>query len=83
MSKFMDSPIVRIRTSAPRRQKLAEVLQISQQMVFPHSVHINVHISFAKPVKGMNLGREELMPAVIKIARHLLEEHLVSLRTAP
>jgi hypothetical protein len=81
MSKFIDNPIVRIRKSAPRRQKLAEVLQISQQMVFPRRVHNNVHISFAKPVKGMDLGTEELMPAVIKIAHQLLKEHLASLTT--
>ena len=81
MSKFVHSPIVKIRKTAPRRQKLAEVLQISQQMVFPQSVRTRVHISFAKPVKGMDLAGDDLMPAVIRIARRLLEDHLASLKT--
>lgn len=80
MSKFVHNPIVKIRKTAPAQQKLAEFLQISQQMVFPRSVRTNVHISFAKPVKGMDFTKDEIMPDVIKIARQLLEDHLASLR---
>jgi 1-acyl-sn-glycerol-3-phosphate acyltransferase len=83
MSKFVHNPIVKIRKTAVRRQKLAEVLQICQQMVFPRSVQIHVHISFAKPVRGKDLGGEELMPAVIQIARGLLQDHMASLGTFP
>ncbi len=77
--KFRTNPIVRIRKTAARRQKLAEVLQISQQMIFPRSLQAKVHISFAKPVKGKDLADAELMPAVKRIARRLLEDHLASL----
>jgi hypothetical protein len=80
MSKFVHSPIVKMRKTALAQQKLAEFLQISQQMIFPRSVQTNVHISFAKPVKGMDFAKEEMMPDVIKIARRLLEDHLASLR---
>lgn len=82
MAKFMRSPLVRIRKTAARRQKLAEVLQICQQMLFPKSVHIDVHISFAKPVKLAAGSREELMPGVMGIARELLDDHLDWLRRA-
>jgi hypothetical protein len=74
---------VKIRKTAVRRQKLAEVLQICQQMVFPRSVQTHVHISFAKPVRGKDLGGEELMPAVVQIARGLLQDHIASLETIP
>lgn len=80
MPKFARNPIVKIRKTAPRRQKLAEVLQISRQMVFPRGIQTNVHISFAKPVRGKDLADDEVMSTVIKIARRLLEDHMASLR---
>jgi len=83
MSRFTRSPIVKIRKTEVKRQKLAEVLQVCQQMVFPRSIRTNVHVSFAKPVKGKDFAGQDLMPAVIKIARRLLEEHMASLNSAP
>ena len=81
--KFIRSPIVRIRKSPARRQKLAEVIQLSQQMVFPRSVRTHVHVSFAEPVKGGDLAKQEVMPALVRIARTLLEGHLASWRIPP
>ena len=80
LPRFVHSPLVRIRKTAAARQKLAEVLQICQQMNFPRSVRTHIHISFARPVKGMDLFGEEMMPAVIRVARRLLEEHLESFK---
>jgi 1-acyl-sn-glycerol-3-phosphate acyltransferase len=76
--KFVRSPLVKIRKDPARRQKLAEVLQLGRQAVSPGSVPTHVHVSFAKPAKGLNIIGDELMPALIKIARKLLEEHLES-----
>jgi 1-acyl-sn-glycerol-3-phosphate acyltransferase len=76
--KLVRSPIVKIRRSPARRQKLAEVLQLSRQMVFARSARNHVHITFAEPVRGTDLTAEEVMPAVIRIARGLLEVHLAS-----
>jgi hypothetical protein len=81
MRRFLHSPFIRIRKDPARRQKLAEVLQLCQQMVFPRSVRTNVHLSFSRPVGGADLGREELMPEVIGIARNLLADHLAALST--
>lgn len=81
LPKFVFSPIVKIRKTAAKRQKLAEFLQISQQMAFSRDDKTHVHISFAEPVRGMDLAGDELMPAVIDIARRLLKEHLESLGT--
>jgi 1-acyl-sn-glycerol-3-phosphate acyltransferase len=78
MPRFMKNPLVKIRKSAARRQKLAEVLQISQQMIFPRRVQTHIHISFAQPVQGKELAGAPMMPAVINIARRLLEDHMAS-----
>lgn len=76
--KFIRSPIIKIRKSPARRQKLAEALQLSLQIISPRSVHSDVHITFGRPVKGVNLAEEGVMPALKRIAGHLLEYHLVS-----
>jgi 1-acyl-sn-glycerol-3-phosphate acyltransferase len=81
MPMLMRSPILKIRKTAPRRQKLAEVLQIIRQMIFPPRVRTNVHISFAKPIKAKELAKSEWMPSVIKIACELLEDHMAFLNT--
>ena len=81
MPKFVFSPIVKIRKTAAKRQKLAEFLQISRQMAFARGDKAHVHISFAEPVRGMDLARGETMSAVIDIARRLLKDHLESLGT--
>ncbi len=83
MQRFIDSPLVRIRRHAPQRQKLAEFLQVSWQMVFPRSVHPAIHLSFAAPVKGRDLPGDRLMPAVVGMADRLLEAHLDALRGTP
>jgi hypothetical protein len=83
MSKFVRSPIVKIRKTAVKRQKLAEFLQISQQVVIPRSVRTHVHISFGEPAKGIDLAGDDLMSAVIRIALQLLEAHLASFKTIP
>jgi hypothetical protein len=79
LPKFVFSPIVKIRKTAAKRQKLAEFLQISRQMAFAHGDKTHVHISFAEPVRGMDIARGETMSAVIDIARRLLKDHLESL----
>lgn len=78
MPEFLHNPLVKIRRTAPRRQKLAAVLQICQQMLFPRSVRPDVHISFATPVQGTALVDGDPMAAVIGIARRLLGDHLAA-----
>ncbi|MBP1768600.1 MAG: hypothetical protein H6P98_2715, partial [Candidatus Aminicenantes bacterium] len=78
--KFVRSPLVRIRKSPARRQKLAEVLQLSQQMIFPRSVRTHVHISFARAVQRMESNGEAIMSVLVRTAGALLEDHLSSWR---
>ena len=83
MPRFLNSPLVRIRRNAPQRQKLAEFLQVSWQMVSPRSVQPKIHLSFSAPVEGRELPRDSLMPAVIAMAERLLEDHLAAVRRMP
>ena len=73
---FVKNPITHLQKTTSKRQKLAEFLQVGQQLVFPSSLHNEVHISFANPVRGADLGSRNLMPKVIEIAREQLKEHM-------
>ncbi|MCX6571697.1 MAG: hypothetical protein NT006_09835 [Candidatus Aminicenantes bacterium] len=83
MPRFLNSPLVRIRRNAPQRQKLAEFLQVSWQMVRPRSVQPKIHLSFSVPVEGRELPRDRLMPAVVAMAERLLEDHLAAISRLP
>ncbi|HEX2694342.1 MAG TPA: lysophospholipid acyltransferase family protein [Acidobacteriota bacterium] len=80
--RFARSPLVRIRRSAPRRQKLAEVLQFIRQVTRPGSVRLDIHLSFAEPVEGADLIAKGTMPAVAAIAHRLLANHMETLEAA-
>jgi hypothetical protein len=83
MPRFLDSPIVKIRRDAAKRQKLAEFLQVSWQMVRPRSVRPTIHLSFSSPVEGRDLPQDHLMSAVVGMASRLLEDHLAAVRLRP
>jgi 1-acyl-sn-glycerol-3-phosphate acyltransferase len=80
LPRFARSPLVRIRRSAPRRQKLAEVLQFIRQVTRPGSVRLDIRLSFAEPVEGADLIAKGTMPAVAAIARRLLADHMEALK---
>jgi len=73
---FMRNPIIRLRRPLFARQKLAEFIQIMQQMVFPKSVHSEVHISLSKPLSQSDFVGERIMPAIIRAGQSLLAEHI-------
>jgi hypothetical protein len=73
---FMRSPIVLLRRTLFARQKLAEFIQIMQQMIFPRSVHSEVHISLSQPLSQSDFGNEGIMPGIIRAGRSLLAEHI-------
>jgi hypothetical protein len=83
LPRFLNNPLVKIRKNAAQRQKLAEFLQVSWQMVFPRSVQPVIHLSFATPVRGQDIPGVRLMPAVVGMAERLLEDHLAACRGTP
>jgi hypothetical protein len=80
LPRFVKSPLVKIRRMTAQRQKLAEFLQVSWQMVFPRRVRPEIHLSFALPVAGHELPAGRFMPAVVDTAGRLLETHLAAVR---
>ena len=74
------NPITRIRRERFRRQKVAEIFQISQQLLFPNSLKLSPSISFSRPMTVQELRSDKredsLMPAIIDHAKALLSDHL-------
>lgn len=79
------NPITRIRKERFRRQKVAEIFQISQQLLFPNSLKLSPSISFSHPKTVQELRSDEskdsLMPAIIDNAKSLLSDHLSRLHS--
>ena len=82
LPRFARSILTKIRRSAPRRQKVAEVMQFIRQGIKPGSIKLNVRLSFDGPVEGRELLAKDVMPAVIEMARRLLAEHVRALRAS-
>lgn len=77
LPKFVYNPITKLRKMPYHQQKLGEMLQIFQQLLFPKSVgEINVHVSFSKPILPDELSGRVWMPDIIEKARHALEQHI-------
>jgi 1-acyl-sn-glycerol-3-phosphate acyltransferase len=81
LPRFVNSPLARIRRDPAKRQKLAEFLQVSTQMLWPRRVRPRVHLSFAEPVGALRFPPGGVTPAVVAIARRLLETHLAAVRS--
>ena len=80
LPRFVEHPLVKVRRGAAQRQKLAEFLQVSWQLVFPKRVRPGIHLSFAAPVAPHDLPSDRTMPAIIEIAERLLEAHMAAVR---
>jgi hypothetical protein len=80
LPRFIDSPLARVRRDPAKRQKLAEFLQVSTQMLRPRRVRPRIHLSFAEPVEARRLPPGGATPALVGIARRLLETHLAAVR---
>jgi hypothetical protein len=80
LPRFVHSPITRLRREPAARQKLAEFLQISQQMLAPQSVRAPVTVSLGLPISTESLraeaGAGRWMPVIVRLARAQLREHL-------
>jgi hypothetical protein len=79
---FMKNPLTRLSKNSRDRQRLAEFLQIAQQMVIPQSVHITPRVSFAQPLNIQQIldfeGATKIQEAIVQRARKLLTHHQTS-----
>lgn len=77
LPRFVYNPITKLRKMPYHQQKLGEMLQIFQQLLFPKSVGvINAHVSFSKPILPAELTGRAWMPDIVERARQALEQHI-------
>ena len=78
--RFVDHPLARLHRDAMDRRRLAEFMQVIQQLVRPVSVRTRVSLSFSAPVSGHELAWESadqhLMLPILSRAKALLAGHM-------
>lgn len=76
---FLRNPLARLHKGLRERQKVAEFLQVAQQLIFPKSLSLVPRVSFAPPVSVLQLQRSEgstsVLRSVVEKAQQLLAEH--------
>jgi 1-acyl-sn-glycerol-3-phosphate acyltransferase len=81
LKRFRDSILTRFRKKDMDRRRLAEFIQVIQQLIFPKSVDAQTSISFGPPFTLEALLAESdgrrLMPAAIERVKQVLEDHLL------
>ncbi len=73
------NPLIRIRSDARERQKLAEFLQVIQQMLFPKRLAVATKVAFGNPFSARfdaAPSAREATQEIIAKARELLAEHI-------
>jgi hypothetical protein len=78
----LHNPFTRLRKSSVDRQRIAEFVQISRQMILGLREELIPKVSFAPPLQVFELAAQtdgtELLPALIKQAQKLLAIHEMS-----
>ncbi len=72
-------PLARLRREPRERQKLAEILQVIQQMLFPWRQPVHARLSFGAPLTAVEWAGSDartITQKVIDQARRLLNDHL-------
>jgi len=75
----LQNPLTRLKKTAWEKRKLAEFLQVSQQLIFSKKLPLKPRLTYGPPISGtilkeMNSGRD-LLPAIIQQARQVLISH--------
>jgi len=78
--KVLQSPFSHLVAEEKDRQKLAEFLQVAQQMLFPWSIRLSPRLTFAPPFTVQETARSleprRLTEGIIARARQLLADHV-------
>ena len=79
LERFLKSPLTRLRRDDMDKRRLAEFMQVIQQLMFPKTVKARPQISFGKPyfldeISQENPGRR-VMPAILSRAKAQLARH--------
>ncbi len=78
--RFLSNPLTHLRKGKRERQRIAEFLQVVNQMVHKSKFNLVPVVSFAKPFKlkdiNMQNDTEKLLPYIIGQAKKLMISHL-------
>lgn len=74
----LNNPIARLRSQPRDRQRLAEFLQVIEQMVSPVWPAVSARVSFGRPMRAMSEDARSVTRQVIEDARRLLGKHMAA-----
>lgn len=78
LKRFFQHPLTLIRKHPVAKRRLAEFMQVINQLVFPRLIKAEMHLRFAPPVSVTELTRQadggRLMPVLIQHVRRLMTE---------
>lgn len=77
---ILRNPLTRIPEERWRQFKLAEFLQVMQQLLLRRRFELKIRVSYGNPLEGATLGAgfrsRDMLPAVITEAMRLLDSHM-------
>lgn len=84
-SSWWRHPLTHLANEAVKQRRIAEFMQVIQQMLIPHSVDIRPTVTFGEPLQMDELTNSEspLLDGIINRARLLLDEHIHGLFNSP
>ncbi len=77
-SNWFRHPLTHLANEAVKQRRIAEFMQVIQQMLFPHSVEVHPTVTFGEPLQVAELANQEtgLWDGLIERGRQLLETHI-------
>jgi hypothetical protein len=77
---WINNRLVRLRKVEWQRRKLAEMIQVGEQILRPRAQKLSPRLTFAAPISGETLSREAgskaVLPLLIERAQALLSQHM-------
>jgi hypothetical protein len=78
--RWINNPLLQLQKVEWQRRKLAEMLQVVQQMVRPQTEKLSPRLTFGSPTSGEALaheaGSKAVLPLLIERAQALLSQHM-------
>jgi Acyltransferase len=78
--RWINNPLLRLQRVDWQRRKLAEMIQVVEQMVRPQTEKLSPRLTFGMPITGEELreqaGGKALLPLLIERAQALLSRHM-------
>jgi hypothetical protein len=86
--RWINNPLLRLQKVEWQRRKLAEMLQVVQQTVWPQTEKLSPRLTFGPPTSGEELcqqagGSKAVLPLLIERGQALLSRHIESAPRRP